>query len=100
MSKIISSLLIMAVIILVILGLNTSSQGISSLTAEERKPVIGWQIENQQVNVFALGQEYRISSQDISQAGEGAWHDARQQCSIFVNYLKKIWTIFNVLFLK
>jgi hypothetical protein len=100
MSKILSSLLIMGLILLVILGLNTSSKGISSLTAEERKPVIGLQIENQQIHVLALGQEYRLSRREISQAGQVVMQDARQQGSACVDYLKKIWTIFNVLFLK
>ena len=100
MSKIISSLLIMGLIILVILGLNTTSNGISSLTAEERKPVIGLQIENQQIQVLALGQEYSLSRQDISQTSRGLLQDARKQCGACVDYLEKIWTIFNVLFLK
>ena len=100
MSKILGSLLIMGLIILVILGLNTSNQGISSLTAEERKPVIGWQIENQQIQVIALGQEYSLSRRDISQASQGLLQDAKQQRCACVDYLKKIWTIFNVLFLK
>lgn len=100
MSRILSSLLIMAVVMLVILGLNISGQGIGSLTAEERKPVIGWQVENQQVSVFAWGEEYRISRQDISRVESVVLQDVRQQCKGFCTYLKKIWTIFNVLFLK
>jgi len=100
MSKILSSLLIMGLIILVILGLNTSNKGISSLTAEDRKPVIGLQLENQHIQVLALGQEYSLSRRDIRQASQGVMQVARQQGSAFVDYLKKIWTIFNVLFLK
>jgi len=100
MSKILSSLLIMGLIILVILGLNTSNKGISSLTAEERKPVIGLQIENQQIQVLALGQEYSLSHRDISQASQDVLQDVRHQGCACVDYLKKIWTIFDVLFLK
>jgi hypothetical protein len=100
MSKIFRSLLIIGLLVLVILGLNTSNKGIGSLTAEERKPVIGMQIENQQIQVIALGEEYRLSRREISQAGQGIIQDVRQQGSACVDYFKKIWTIFNVLFLK
>lgn len=41
MASISRSLLIIIVFILVVLGLNTSNQGIASLTMENRKPVIG-----------------------------------------------------------
>ena len=100
MSKILSSLMVLAVIVLIILGLNTSSQGISSLTAEDKKPVVGLKIENQEINVIALGEQYDISRQDIIRTGNGVLYDAQLQCDSLVHYLKKIWKIFEVLFLK
>lgn len=100
MSKIFSSLMVLAVIILIILGLNTSSQGISSLTAEDKKPVVGLKIENQKIDVIALGEQHDISRQDIIQAGYGTLHELQLQCESLFHYLKKIWKIFEVLFLK
>lgn len=100
MSRISRFLLVIAVVMLVIWGLNISGQGIDSLTAEESKPVIGWQVENKQVSVFALGEEYCIDCQDISWLESTAAQYIRQQCGEFCTYLQKIWTIFSVLFLK
>jgi len=100
MSKMYRSLMVLAVIILIIMGLNTSSQGTSSLTAEAKKPVVGLQIENQKINIYALGEQYRFSPQEISQASYGVLHNAHLQFNALVSYLKKIWTIFRVLFLK
>ena len=100
MSKILSSLMVLTVIILIILGLNTSSQGISSLTAEDKKPVVGLKIENQKIGVIALGEQYNFSRQDIIRAGNGVLHETQVQCDSLTHYLKKIWKIFEVLFLK
>jgi UDP-N-acetyl-D-mannosaminuronate dehydrogenase len=100
MSKIYRSLMVLAVITLIIVGLNTSSQGTSSLTAEVKKPVVGLQIENHKINVYALGEQYHLSLQEISQESFGLLHNTRLQFNAFINYLKKIWTIFHVLFLK
>ena len=100
MSKIFNTLLIIIVLGLVIAGLNTSSQGISSLTAEQRKPVLGLQIENQHVNFFVLGEEYCLSSGDVSRTGQTVLQEVSQNYGSCADYLKQIWTIFNVLFLK
>ncbi len=97
MSKMKKSLLIIIVLGLVIAGLNISSQGISSLTAEQRKPVLGLQIENQQVNFFALGEEYHLTREEVSKTGQAILQEARQNYGSCVDYAKKIWRIFNVL---
>ena len=100
MSKILSSLMVLAVVTLIILGLNTSSQGISSLTAEDKKPVVGLKIENHKIGVIALGEQYNFSYQDITQAGHGVLREAQLQSDSLAHYMKKIWKIFEVLFLK
>ncbi|HPF19896.1 MAG TPA: hypothetical protein PLC88_00990 [Syntrophomonas sp.] len=100
MNKIFSSLLIIIVLGLVIAGLNTSSEGISSLTAEQRKPVLGLQIEKQQINIIALGEEYHLTPEGISKTGQTVLRDVRQQYCSCVDYLQKIVTIFDVLFLQ
>jgi hypothetical protein len=92
--------MVLAVIILIVMGLNTSSQGTSNLTAEANKPVVGLQIENHKINVYAMGEQYRFSPQEISQQCYGVLHNAHLQFNALVSYLKKIWTIFRVLFLK
>ena len=100
MNKMYRSLVVLAVIILIIMGLNTSSQGTSSLTAEAKKPVVGLQIENQKINIYAMGEQYRFSPQEISRASYGLFHNAHLQFNALVSYMKQIWTIFRVLFLK
>lgn len=100
MSMIYRSLIVLTVFVLIIMGLNTSSQGINSLTAESRSPVVGVKIENRQLNVFALGEQYSISRQDLSQGSQDVIENAQLQSNALIKYLKKIWTIFEVLFLK
>lgn len=100
MSMIYRSLIVLAVFVLIIMGLNTSSQGISSLTAESRSPVVGVKIENRQLNVFALGEQYSISRQDLSQGSQDVIENSQLQFNALIKYLKKIWTIFEVLFIK
>lgn len=100
MNKIIIPLLIAVLLALVVSGLNVSGQGISSLTAEKQHPVLGLQMEKQQINIFALGQEYSVSSGEVSRVWQNALQDAAQFYRLSIDYLKKIWTIFYVLFLK
>ena len=67
MAKSYRPLLVLTILILVILGLNTSNQGINSLTLDARKPVIGWQNQGDKLNVFALGETH---SYDKREAGK------------------------------
>jgi hypothetical protein len=57
-------LLVLTIVILVILGLNTSNQGINSLTLEARKPVIGWQYQGDNFNIFALGETHSYDKKE------------------------------------
>jgi len=100
MTKLYRPLLVFIVLILIVLGLNTSNQGTNSLTAESRKPVLGFHIEKQNINIFALGEQYTYSKQEICQESSGAIQDVKTVFNALVNYLKKIWTIFRVLFLE
>ncbi len=100
MTRLYRSTLVLVVIILIVLGLNTSNQGTNSLTAEDRKPVIGFKIEKQNINIFALGEQYTYSRQDLIKETSNGLQDAKELLNSFIDYLKKIWTIFRVLFLQ
>jgi len=65
MIKLYRSLLVLAVIILMILGLNISNQGINSLTMESRKPVMGVQTQGNNISIFTMGQTHSYGKQEI-----------------------------------
>ena len=99
MTRVYRSLMILLVIVLIILGLNTSNQATNSLTKDNEKPLIGFNIERENVNIFALGEQYSYSRQELSQESSGVLHNAKQILKSITDYLKKIWTIFRVIFL-
>jgi hypothetical protein len=65
MMKMYRYLLVLAIAILMILGLNISNQGINSLTMEYRKPVMGLQTQGDNISVFTMGQTHNYSKQEI-----------------------------------
>ena len=65
MIKLYRSLLVLAVIILMILGLNISNQGINSLTMESRKPLMGIQTQGNNISVFTMGETHSYGKQEI-----------------------------------
>jgi len=65
MIKLYRSLLVLAVIILIILGLNISNQGINSLTMESRKPLMGIQTQGSNISVFTMGETHSYGKQEI-----------------------------------
>lgn len=99
MSKIYRFLATLLVVVLVVLGLNASHQGTSSLTLENQKPLVGFTIEKESVNIFALGEQYSYSGEEISQDSSSFINKIKQMFWAVVKYLKKIWTIFRVIFL-
>lgn len=99
MMRVCRSLMIMLVIVLVILGLNTSNQATNSLARESQKPLIGFNVERENINIFAMGEQYSYSRQELSQESSGALHEAKQILKSINDYFKKVWTIFRVIFL-
>jgi len=99
MTRVYRSIMILLVIMLIILGLNTSNQATNSLTSESEKPLIGFNVEKENINIFALGEQYSYSRQELSRESSGVLNDVQTMLKSIRDYLKKIWTIFRVIFL-
>ena len=91
--------LVLVVIALVVVGLNISNQGINSLTRASRGPIVGCKVEDQLINVFALGEKYSYAKEDL-------WHKlswAGEQVVVFMHsvkdYLVRIWIVSRALIL-
>ncbi|MBP8820207.1 MAG: hypothetical protein KBG91_07275 [Syntrophomonadaceae bacterium] len=92
-------LILGGLIILVIMGLNTSNQGINSLTREGRQAVLNLDYNQGDIKVDALGNSYDYSvdrlGTDLKLVGE----KTRVYFYDVTDYLKKIWIIFDAVFL-
>lgn len=98
MARLYRPLLVLTILILMILGLNTSNQGINSLTLDARKPVIGWQAKGDNFNIFALGETH---SYDKRAAGGDimlVWQQVKTGTHATGEYLLRIANILKVLF--
>lgn len=87
-------LILIGLVMLVILGLNTSNQGINDLTLEERRAILALDYSKGNIKVEALGNSYNYKT---------VWNELKQQSrnavKVFNDYLKKVWTIFDAVFL-
>ncbi len=99
MTKVYRPIMILLLIMLIILGLNTSNQAVNSLTRENPKPLIGFNIEQDNINIFAMGEQYSYSRQELSEESDGILHEAGEIFNSISDYCKKIWKIFRVIFL-
>lgn len=59
--------LVVCVILLVIIGLNTSNQGINQVSGELRGPVVALGINRHEIHGDWLGKEYGLSWQRLKQ---------------------------------
>lgn len=86
--------ILLLVISLVVAGLNVSNYGISQLTMEDRGEVLNVRLKDGDIVFTALGKEYvygdyrNISGQDFYQLAKE-----------IEDYLRKIWRIFQAVFL-
>lgn len=92
-------LMIIGLVILVVLGLNTSNQGINNLTREERGAVLDLDRNGSSVVLEAIGNSYYYSLDKL--APSIPWVKDKGQGIItgWIEYLKKIWIIFDAVFL-
>lgn len=88
-------LMLLGLVFLVVLGLNTSNQGINNLTREERQAVLNVDYSEGDIRVEALGNSHSYSLDRLNTSLPGL----KQQGRSVINYLKKIWTIFDAVFL-
>lgn len=89
------AMLVVIVIALLILGLNTSNQGINRLTLEQRGPVLGLTLDDQAVNVQFLSKDYDISRDklliEMQEVGKGL----NLLMERVKNHFIRIWVIFK-----
>lgn len=97
MSVIARPLLVIMVFILVILGLNTSSQGISNLTMNDSEPVIGVAVHDHSINLDWLGASYSFDRDKLSKTI--SFSQITVVVQGFHNYLLRIWRIFYAVFI-
>lgn len=58
--------MVLGILILVICGLNTSNQGMNSLTLQNRKPVVGLQTQGDAISIYTLGQSHNYDKEAIT----------------------------------
>lgn len=59
--------LLLGLIVLVIMGLNTSMQGLNSLTLNNEKPVLGWQATDTHIDIYTWGESHSYKKQEIAE---------------------------------
>jgi hypothetical protein len=87
-------------ILLVIMGLNTSNQGINSLTRNEGQAVFNLDYNEGDIRVHALGNSYNYSLDRLGTDLQLVGNKARELPNDITNYLKRIWIIFDAVFLN
>ncbi|MDD2372911.1 MAG: hypothetical protein WC109_10210 [Syntrophomonadaceae bacterium] len=92
-------LILAGLIFLVIIGLNTSNQGINSLTRDERQAVLDLDYNQGEIRVDALGNSYDYSLDRLGSNVYRIGNKARELPTDITNYLKRIWIIFDAVFL-
>lgn len=92
-------LIIGGLILLVITGLNTSNQGINSLTRDEHPAVLNMDYNQGNISVDALGNSYYYSLDRLGTNLQSAGDKARGYFHDITDYLKRIWIIFDAVFL-
>lgn len=91
--------LVLLLLIALVLGLNTSSNGISSLTMDDRGPVLGVACDHsdQIITMTVMGTIHNIGYGDLFSASN---LDRVREAAIDIkNYVRKIWRIFYAVFL-
>lgn len=92
-------LLITGVIILVIMGLNTSNQGINNLTRAEHQAVLDLDYDNGNIKIDTMGDSHSYSMDRLT-ANFSLLRSKSKEIILEVrDYLKSIWTIFECVFL-
>lgn len=87
-------LILTGLVALVIMGLNTSNQGINHLTRQERQAVFDVDYSRDTIKVEALGNSHEYSW-DMPRVKQ----QSRTLINECIDYLKRIWNIFDAVFL-
>ncbi|MGR6835409.1 hypothetical protein [Syntrophomonas erecta] len=92
---VLQTVLVIMVILLTVAGLNVSNQGINQLTLEDRGPVLDIGVSHDHIQVVLAGDEYQWpweGGKKLMVIAADLWNNG-------VDYLYKIWDIFNIVFL-
>lgn len=99
MGKVSRTLLVLVLIILVVLGLNASNQGINQLTMENRQSVIGLNLKTETPSMLIMGETYDLQGDKIIDCVSPWWQKGKDILIRCQEYFSKIWRIFKAVFL-
>ena len=98
MTRLYQSLLVLAILMLMILGLNTTNKGLNSLTLDAAKPVIGWQNQGDNLNIFTLGQTHSFNKQKAQGDAKLVWQQVKTGAQNSSDQLRHIISVIKMLF--
>lgn len=97
MSRACQLLLVLVLVSLVIMGLNTSNQGISRLTTENRGQVIGLAFNNDAIKLQFCSQDYVYTGEQLRARGEDITAELESLGNQAKDYSLRIWRIFRAI---
>lgn len=97
MTRVYRVLLVLVLVSLVIMGLNTSNQGISRLTSENRGQVIGVAFNNDAVKLQLCSKDYVYASDKLRDQSKDIAAELKTLGEQAKSYTFRIWRIFKAL---
>ncbi|MEN6326827.1 MAG: hypothetical protein ABFD18_11555 [Syntrophomonas sp.] len=90
-------LMVLVLVSLVIMGLNTSNQGISRLTTENRGQVIGMDFSNEAIKLQVCSKDYIYTSEQLHDQRKDMANELKSLGEQAKSYTFRIWKIFNAI---
>ncbi len=90
-------LMVLVLVSLVIMGLNTSNQGISRLTAENRGQVIGVDFDNEAIKLQVCSKDYIYTIDKLRDQGKDMAAELKSLGEQAKSYTFRIWNIFKAI---
>lgn len=97
MSRACQLLLVLVLVTLVIMGLNTSNQGISRLTTENRGQVIGLAFNNDAIKLQFCSKDYVYTGEQLRDQGQDITAGLKSLGNQAKDYSFRIWRIFRAI---
>lgn len=97
MTRVYRVLLVLVLVGLVIMGLNTSNQGISRLTTENRGQVVGVAFNNDAVKLQLCSKNYVYAGDRLRDQGQDIAAELKTLGEQAKNYTFRIWRIFKAI---
>ncbi len=99
MARMYQLFLVIALICLVVMGLNISNQGINHLTMQNKGPVIGLNVDNKNISLQFLSEKYSYSGDKIVDMQLPLLQESKELVHRGTSYISSIWTIFEAIYL-